>query len=111
MDLHPAELGRLTLRVGIENDSVTATIVTSELATNELLTRDKQILIDTLREQGMEVDSFEVSYGGSETQNQSRNSDPKNERRFVSAGPVATPISSEFAGAKPDNPSGINLIA
>ena len=48
LHLHPAELGRLTLQVGWESDSIIARIVASERATSEMLNGDKNWLIDAL---------------------------------------------------------------
>ena len=63
LQLHPAELGRLVLQVAWENETVTAQVVASELATSEMLNRDKSILIDYLSEHGLELASFDVSHG------------------------------------------------
>jgi flagellar hook-length control protein FliK len=111
IDLHPAELGRLTLSVGVENEAISATIITSELTTNDLLTRDKQILIDVLREQGLEVDSFEISYGRGENQEHAHDSDSAEQQRFAfsTQSPAAPAITSP--DIESGNTSGINLIA
>ena len=65
LKLHPAELGKLTLYVGWENETVKAQIVASELATSEMLNRDKDLLMDTMHANGFEFESFDVSYEGS----------------------------------------------
>ena len=72
MHLHPAELGKLTLHVGWEADSIIAKIVATELATSDLLNQDKSWLIDTLQKNGVELDSLDVSYGGEQYEQQSR---------------------------------------
>ena len=68
LHLHPEELGKLTLQVGWESESIVAKIVASELATSEMLNRDKGWLMDSLQANGLEFESFEVSYGGSTNQ-------------------------------------------
>lgn len=65
LHLHPAELGRLTLQVGWESDSIIARIVASEAATSELLNGDKSWLMDALEASGVELDSFDISHDNS----------------------------------------------
>ena len=65
LKLHPAELGKLTLYVGWENETVKARIVATELATSELLNREKNLLLETMQAQGLNFESFDVSYEGS----------------------------------------------
>ena len=111
MDLHPVELGRMTLRVGFENDAISATIVASELATSDLLIRDKQMLINTLRDHGLDVGSFEVSYGGNESQRDAEDFDRATDRRMSSANSSAITSAPIPPQTQTTTPAGINLIA
>ncbi|MFT7633631.1 MAG: flagellar hook-length control protein FliK [Mariniblastus sp.] len=69
--LHPAELGRLTVEIGWESETVSASIVASERATSEMLDRDRQWLMDHLKDSGLELTSFDVSHEGSELDRES----------------------------------------
>ncbi|MFK7765605.1 MAG: flagellar hook-length control protein FliK [Mariniblastus sp.] len=78
INLNPAELGRLTLQVGWENDLLRAHIIASEQVANELLNRDKNLILGILEENGIEVDSFQISHDGA---NQSKNDAEHNPAR------------------------------
>lgn len=68
MQLHPAELGRLTLHVGWESEAIVAKIIASEQATMEMLNNDKSWLLDALQSNGVDVESFDISYDGSSSE-------------------------------------------
>ncbi len=72
LHLHPAELGKLTLHVGWEADSIIARIMATEMATSDMLNQDKNWLLDTLQKNGIELDSFDVSHGGGQNDPPSR---------------------------------------
>lgn len=62
VQLHPAELGQVTLQVDWENETLKAKIFTNEFAANELLNQNKQQLVTALAENGISFDSLDVAY-------------------------------------------------
>ena len=62
VDLHPAELGQLKIRVEQISDQLTAHIVASEVASADLLMRDRGFLQETLAELGFEDANVDISY-------------------------------------------------
>ena len=64
LQLHPAELGQVTLHVEWDQDSLKARILTNEIAANEMLNQSKQQMVQALAEQGINFDSLEVAYEG-----------------------------------------------
>ena len=61
IQIHPAELGRLEIVIGSNDDVLKAQIVASETVTSELLTREKPHLINALREQGIDLTDVDIS--------------------------------------------------
>ena len=70
LQLHPAELGQVTLLVEWETDSLKVKIIANELAANEILNRNKSELIAALAEEGIDFDSLDVSYGNAQSEPQ-----------------------------------------
>ncbi len=66
LQLHPAELGQVTLHVEWDQDSLKARILTNEIAANEMLNQSKQQMVQALAEQGISFDSLEVAYEGAD---------------------------------------------
>lgn len=62
LQLHPADLGQITLQVGWEDELLTAQIITADATASEILNRDRQVLLDSLQAAGIDLASFEVSH-------------------------------------------------
>lgn len=115
IELHPAELGQLTVNVDWDNELVKAQIIASEFSTSELLNRDKSILIEAIRESGFDLESFDVSHGDSQSGANSQRSradirtlEPQLPNRLRSDRPAGSAgIGSEGKA----NSTGVNLIA
>lgn len=60
LQLHPGELGNLTLSLSVRNGEVSATIRSEKGETAELLTRQLDALRANLEQQGIKVDKLEV---------------------------------------------------
>lgn len=94
LQLHPAELGQVTLHVEWEQDSLKARILTNEIAANEMLNQSKQQMVQALAEQGINFDSLEVAYEGADqsfdesAQQDAPLGDQAGEDQRASAGPV-----------------------
>jgi hypothetical protein len=91
LKLHPAELGKLTLHVDWHNETVKARIVASEMATTEMLNREKNHLLDTMHAHGLKFESLDVSYEGS---TRHRNGWPADRKTRVAGGrePETVPV-------------------
>ncbi len=66
LTLNPAELGKLTLQVGWENETLKALIIATDMNTTDLLNRDKNLLLDTLNENGLSFGEFDISHGAAD---------------------------------------------
>lgn len=62
VQLHPAELGQVTLQVDWENDVLKAKIVTNEMAASDILNQNKSQLVAALSENGLTFDSLDVAH-------------------------------------------------
>lgn len=70
IQIHPAELGRLEIVIGSNDDVLRAQIVASETVTSDLLTREKSHLINALREQGIDLTDVDISHRDPRDQDQ-----------------------------------------
>ncbi len=70
IQIHPAELGRLEIVIGSNDDVLKAQIVASETVTSDLLTREKSHLINALREQGIDLTDVDISHRDPRDQDQ-----------------------------------------
>ena len=68
LQLHPAELGQVTLQVDWENDSLKVKIVANEMAANEILNQNRSELIAALAQEGIDFDSLDISYGNAQSE-------------------------------------------
>lgn len=66
LTLNPAELGKLTLQVGWENETLKAVIIATDLNTTDLLNRDKNLLLDTLNENGLSFSEFDIGHSAAD---------------------------------------------
>ncbi len=62
IQIHPAELGQLEIRVESTDEMIRTHIVASEFATTELLNRDKTQLVTALQDIGIELTDLEISH-------------------------------------------------
>ena len=62
LKLHPENLGELEVQVESMEDFVRAKIVASELATTEILMRDKDILNSALQDLGIAIEDVEIQH-------------------------------------------------
>ena len=76
LQLHPAELGQVSLQLDWEHDSLKLRIISNEMVTSEILNQNKPDLVSMLAEQGIDFDSLEMSYESptSEGERQDKNS-------------------------------------
>ncbi len=81
VDLHPAELGRLQIRIDQTGDQLTAKIVATEIASSELLMQDRQHLVQALNELGFGEASLDISHGDPQNPNNDEEI-PKDSRSF-----------------------------
>lgn len=68
VQLHPAELGQVTLQLEWDRDSLNAKILASDSAAMDLLQQNKPQLVAALAENGIDFDSLEVSYENADQQ-------------------------------------------
>ncbi|MDG1512222.1 MAG: flagellar hook-length control protein FliK [Mariniblastus sp.] len=82
LQLHPSELGQLTLQLDWDKDVLQVKILASEMVAADLLKQNKSQLVQALAENGIDFDSLDIGY-------QSEQSDPRDESeaesRFMSA--------------------------
>lgn len=82
LQLHPSELGQLTLQLDWEKDVLQVKILASEMVAADLLKQNKSQLVQALAENGIDFDSLDIGY-------QSEQSDPRDESeaesRFMSS--------------------------
>ncbi|MEM7454256.1 MAG: flagellar hook-length control protein FliK [Planctomycetota bacterium] len=81
VELHPVELGKLSIRVEQTGDSLSAQIIASEPASIELLQQDKSLLLETLEEMGFGDASLDIF----QNQTNGENSESFTEGEFLSA--------------------------
>nr|WP_275579347.1 flagellar hook-length control protein FliK [Halanaerobacter jeridensis] len=76
MQLEPEFLGKIQMKIGVENGSVTAKILAENNGVKDLLNGNLTKLKTTLEQKGIEIDQFDVSVGYQEEelaeQNQSQ---------------------------------------
>ena len=72
LQLHPAELGQLTLQLDWDKDALQVKILASEVVAADLLKQNKSQLVQALAENGIDFDSLDIGY-------QSEQSDPRDE--------------------------------
>ena len=110
LQLHPAELGQVTLLVDWEVDSLKVKIVANELAANEILNQNKSELIAALAEEGIDFDSLDVSYGNaqSEPQDHNKNSRPQQLAPELFASP-AEPETETTETTNPNRSSNLDI--
>ena len=70
LQLHPAELGQVTLQVDWENETLKAKIIASDLGTSEILNQNKQQMVQALAEEGLSFDSLDVAHDDTPHQQQ-----------------------------------------
>ena len=63
MQLEPEFLGKIQMKVGVENGSVTAKILAENNGVKDLLNGNLTKLKSTLEQKGIEIDQFDVSVG------------------------------------------------
>ncbi len=82
LQLHPSELGQLTLQLDWDKDVLQVKILASEMVAADLLKQNKSQLVQALAENGIDFDSLDIGY-------QSEQSDPRDESeaesRFMSS--------------------------
>lgn len=76
VDLHPAELGHLQIRIEQTGDQLTAKIIATEIASSELLIQDRQHLVESLSELGFGEASVDITHGESRSQDREQESLP-----------------------------------
>jgi hypothetical protein len=81
LQIDPAELGKLEIHVHADHDGMKAQIVATELLTSEMLAREKQQLISTLQEMGIELGDFEISHRTTDQNHQDNESSMNSELR------------------------------
>ena len=62
LQLHPAELGQVSLQIDWEHESLKLKIISNEMVTSEILNQNKPELVAMLAEQGIDFDSLDMSY-------------------------------------------------
>ncbi len=78
LQLHPAELGQLTLQLDWDKDVLQVKILASEMVAADLLKQNKSQLVQALAENGIDFDSLDIGY-------QSEQSDPRGESETESS--------------------------
>ena len=71
MQLHPSELGQLTLQLDWEKDVLQVKILASEMIAADLLKQNKSQLVQALAENGIDFDSLDISYQSEQSNQQS----------------------------------------
>lgn len=90
LQLHPAELGQVTLQVDWENESLKVKLLTNESAANEILNQNRSELVAALAEEGIDFDSLEISYDRDNTGTDQGPHEEETERQQVSPAMFAT---------------------
>ena len=103
LQLHPAELGQVTLLVDWEVDSLKVKIVANELAANEILNQNKSELIAALAEEGIDFDSLDVSYGNAQSELQDHNKNSRSQQLAPEL--FASPAEPETETTETTNPN------
>ena len=103
LQLHPAELGQVTLLVDWEVDSLKVKIVANELAANEILNQNKSELIAALAEEGIDFDSLDVSYGNAQSEPQDHNKNSRSQQLAPEL--FASPAEPETETTETTNPN------
>lgn len=111
VDLHPAELGRLQIRIEQTGDQLHAKIIATEIASSELLMHDKQHLVEALDELGFGETSLDITHGGSgeqEPEEESQSLFPQNGSKNQNADDGRL---NQHAGVQSASSVGINFVA
>jgi flagellar hook-length control protein FliK len=73
MQLEPEFLGKMQIKIGVENGSVTAKILAESSQIKDLLSGDLAKLKSNLEQKGIEIDQFDVSVGYQEGELEEQN--------------------------------------
>lgn len=77
IELHPAELGELLVRVEMGPDKLVAQILAAEFAAAELLLNEKDFLLEALSDLGFDEASLDISHGETTAEHGDDQSDGK----------------------------------
>jgi flagellar hook-length control protein FliK len=91
LQLHPAELGQVTLQIDWENESLNVKLLTNEAAATEMLNQNKSELVTALAEEGIDFDSLEISYDHDSSDFDQGQSEGNTESQDISPAFFATP--------------------
>ena len=108
VDLHPAELGRLQVRIEQTGDQLHAKIIATEIASSELLLQDRQHLVEALNELGFGETSLDITHQES---NDPRDNEQVFNEELSQGQPTEEKQQSDSATYLGNNSVGINFVA
>ena len=113
LEISPVDMGRLEIHVNSSPDAMKAHIVASEHITSELLIREQQQLLNSLRELGIDLPEVEISYRDPGAQSEQQSETPKQTHEATFKLP--TRIDSTEPATKTNRPTNnattINIVA
>ncbi|WP_149498621.1 flagellar hook-length control protein FliK [Roseiconus lacunae] len=108
LEIHPQELGFLTIEVSHVEDAVEAKIIASEMVTSELLMSHRDQLVQSLQELGYESLDVDISFdqhASNDAQSEQQNNRPSfGQPRMAQA---TIPMNTD----RTDRPSGLDIVA
>ena len=106
LDLQPEELGRLRIHIEQTAESISATIVAAEAASNDLLQSQKQKLLESLAGLGYEHTNVDISHD----QNRSSDQSDHRSRKANTNSPAQRSRKSDLDTRVETHPSGLNIV-
>lgn len=106
IELSPAELGHLSIRVEQTDESITARIIATESISTDLLESQKQSLLESLAELGYENANVDISHRESETDNSDQRQNSAEQKQLL----IDNPNGSISLQTQRDS-AGLNIIA
>ena len=109
LELHPSELGQLTIHIERKKNRLTATIVTSEIVAEEMLNHEREELLQTLRDLGLGEAEVEIVYGG-DREKRAQTMQPQSRDQDLASRQQATP-NGETTNKQTTFLRGVNFVA
>ena len=109
LELEPAELGRLSIRVEQSAEMITAQIIASESVSSELLQSQKSALLESLNDLGFESADVDISHKEERDSDSNSDSNSNSSKRQYSFAGTVDEADSPMARAAES--SGLNIVA
>ena len=109
LELEPAELGRLSIRVEQSAEMITAQIIASESVSSELLQSQKSALLESLNDLGFEIADVDISHKEERDSDSNPDSNSNSSKRQNSFAGTVDEADSPIA--RTAESSGLNIVA